>query len=185
MILTIPYQAFEIGNVHVTPFSHDKYGKLIARLTYKDNSIDFHDVCILSPPLRVIEYQPEHSRLRLDVSEHFSFQVKLNTLHEYLISTFYVHQQSFLQHVYDSQEYIRHLFHFLLEGSVLSLYLYPSLLVKMEDGSSSKVSDLAPGDMIRCVIRFQGVSQFINRHGLRLRLQHSVPSIWHLSRQTS
>ena len=52
----------------------------------------------------------------------------------------------------------------------------------MADGSNTKVSDLEPDDMIRCVIRFQGVSQFINRHGLRLRLQHSVPSIWHLSK---
>ena len=183
MILTIPYQAFEICNVHVTPFSHDKYGKLIARLMYKDTSIDFQDVCILSPPLKVMDYQAEFSRLRLDVSEHFSFQVKLNALHEYLVSTFYVHQQSFLHHTYDSQEYITQLFHFLLEGSVLSLYIYPSLLVRLENGGCMKVSDLMPGDTIRCVIRFQGVSQFINRHGLRLRLQHSVPSIWFIPKK--
>jgi hypothetical protein len=180
MILTIPYQAFEVGNIHVTPFSQDKYGKTIARLTYKDNSIDFQDVCILTPPLTVIDYQSEHSRLRLDISQHFNFQVKMNTLQEYLISTFYVHQQSFLHHIYDSQEYIKRLFHCLLEESVLSLYIYPSLIVKMPNGTYSKVSDLVPGDTIRCVIRFQGVTQFINKYGLRLRLQHSVPSIWHL-----
>jgi hypothetical protein len=109
--------------------------------------------------------------------------VKLNTLHEYLVSTFYVHQQSFLHHTYDSQEYITQLFHFLLEGSILSLYIYPSLLVKLENGGCIKVSDLMPDDTIRCVIRFQGVSQFINRHGLRLRLQHSVPSIWFIPKK--
>jgi len=43
------------------------------------------------------------------------------------------------------------------------------------------VSDLKPGDIIRCVIRVQGVSQITNKAGNRLRLQHSVPSIWAVS----
>ena len=42
MILTIPYQALEISNIHLTPFQPDKYGKAIAYLSYKD-SIDFQD----------------------------------------------------------------------------------------------------------------------------------------------
>lgn len=179
MILTIPYQGLQVGNIHLSPFQTDKYGKPIAKLSYKDSSIEFHDVSILSPPLKVIDYNPETSRLRLDVSEQNIFQVKLNTLQEYLISTFFVHQKSFL--TFDTtNEGIRSLFTFLLNANILSLYIFPTFSVKKEDGSYSKVSNLKAGDMIRCVIRFSGVSQIRNKSGMNLRIQHTIPSIWQL-----
>ena len=179
MILTIPYQAFEIGNIHVTPFQIDRFGKPIARLSYKDNSIDFQDVSILSPPMRVVDYNLETSRLRLDLSDHPVFHSKMNTLHDYLISTFYTHQQSFLNQMGQPYEVIRRLFYFLLDGYTLSLFIYPTAHVKRANGLS-RVSDLKPGDKIRCVIRLQGVSQLLNRNELRLRLHHSVPAVWQM-----
>jgi len=180
MILSIPYQAFEIGHIHVTPFQVDRFGKTIARLCYKDHSIDFQDVSILSPPLRIIDYNSETSRLRLDLSDYPHFQIKMHTLHEYLISTFYTHQQSFLNLTNRSYDSIRHLFYFLLDGMTLSLFIYPTVMVKTKTGTVCRVSDLKSGDMIRCIIRLQGVSQFISREELRLRLHHSVPSVWRL-----
>jgi len=180
MILSIPHQAIEIGNIHVTPFQIDRFGKPIARLCYKDNSIDFHDVSILSPPLRILDYNPDTSRLRLDVSDHPQFHIKMHTLHEYLIGTFYTHQQSFLNVVNYSYEAIRHLFYFLLDNTTLSLFIYPTVFVKTSSGEACRVSELKAGDTIRCVIRLQGVSQLIYRDELRLRLHHSVPSLWKL-----
>jgi hypothetical protein len=182
MILSIPHQALEISNIHLTPFQSDKYGKALARLSYKDNSIDFHDVCILTPPLKIIDYNAENSRLRIDLSEQPAFQTKLNTLQEYLISTFHLHQQSFLSINNRSQEIIRSLFHFLLFENILCLYIFPTTLVKKEKGSYCRISEIKSGDMIRCIIRIQGVSQIINKNGIRLRLQHSVPSLWFLER---
>lgn len=184
MILTIPYQTFEVGNIHLTPFQLDRYGKMIARLAYKDPSIDFHDVSILSPPLTVLDYHPETSRLRLDLSSHPHFHVKMNTLHEYLISTFFVHQQSFLNVRNKSYEAIQRLFYFLLDGSVLSLFIYPSVLIKKEKGGAMCVSEIKKGDVIRCVIRIQGVSQLTHHEEVRLRLHHSVPSVWYLTPHT-
>ena len=178
MLLSIPYQALEIRNIHLTPFQADKYGKAVARLSYKDPSIDFQDVSILTPPLKVIDYNPENSRLRLDLSDQPNFQVKLSTLQEYLVSTFYVHQQSFLNQKNESSDSIRQLFHFLLEGSILSLYIFPTSIVKNINNSACIVSELVPGDIIRCVIRLQGISQIRNKYGCRLRLQHSIPSSW-------
>ena len=70
MILSIPYQAFEVGNIHITPFQIDRFGKTIARLSYKDQSIDFQDVSILSPPLTVVDYHPESSRLAYAFDTH-------------------------------------------------------------------------------------------------------------------
>lgn len=180
MILSIPFQTLEISNIHLTPFQSDKYGKAIAKLTYKDNSIDFQDVSILSPPLKIIDYNPENSRLRIDLTHQYNFQVKLHTLQEYLVSTFFVHQQSFLGKRSESHDLIRSLFHFLLIDSMLCLYIFPTTIVKKADGVSCRVSDLTPGDIIRCVIRLQGVSQIMNKSGTRLRLQHSIPSIWQI-----
>ncbi len=178
MLLSIPFQALEINNIHLSPFQADKYGKSIARLSYKDPSIDLQDVCIMTPPLKVIDYNNENSRLRLDLSEQTNFQIKLNTLQEYLVSTFYVHQQSFLNQKNDSVDSIRQLFHFLLENQTLSLYIFSSSIVKKNDETTCKISDLQPGDTIRCIIRLQGISQVRSKYGIRLRLQHSVPSCW-------
>jgi hypothetical protein len=181
MLLSIPSQALEIGNIHLTPFQADKYGKAIARLSYKDNSIDFQDVSILTPPLKIFDYNPENSRLRIDLSDQPIFQTKFNTLQEYLVSTFYVHQQSFLGHRGETHDTIRQLFHFLLNGSMLSLYIFPTTLVKKQDGTIIKISDLAADDLIRCVIRFHGISQVRGKYGISMRLQHSIPSMWLIS----
>ena len=178
MILSIPYQALEIGNIHLTPFQFDKYGKSLARLSYKDNSLDFHDVSILTPPLKIIDYNPENSRLRIDLSEQCNFQIKLATFQEYLVSTFFTHQHSFLSLHNQSHDIIHSLFHFLLNESTLCLYIFPTTLVKKCDETMCKISELKPGDSIRCILRLQGVSQINHKNGTFMRLQHSVPAIW-------
>ena len=181
MLLSIPYQALEIRNIHLTPFQADKYGKTVARLSYKDPSIDFQDVSILTPPLKVIDYNPEISRLRLDLSNQPLFQVKLNMLQEYLVSTFYIHQQSFLNQKTETIDNIRQLFHFLLEGSILSLYVFPSAIIKTNNNIVYRISDIVSGSTIRCIIRLQGISQIRGKYGNHLRLQHSIPSSWLIS----
>ena len=193
MILSIPHHYFEIENIHLAPFKLDKNRKPIARLSYHDPIISFHDVSILTPVITVIDYNPENSRLRLDLSRHFNFQIKLNTLYEYLISTIYLHQGTFLNQLNVSHEEIRNLFYFIMDGSILSLYIYPTAFVKREKmdnstsigtsistsiGTSMRVADLKPGDTIRCIITFQGISQIMNKNSMRLRLHHSVPSIY-------
>jgi hypothetical protein len=179
-ILTIPYQAFEVNHVYLTPFQMDKYGKWVAQLTYKDTSIDFNDVSLMTPPLRVIDYQPETSRLRVDLSPYLNFQIKMRMFYEYLISTFYLHQQGFLNTNDLSIEDIRYMFYSLLDENVLSIYVYPTTAIKHMNGKTSHVSDIKTGDMIRCIIRFQGVSLLNHRDGTKLRLHHSIPSIWRL-----
>ena len=180
-LLSIPYQAFEVNHVYLTPFQEDRSGKWMAQLSYKDHSIDFHDVSLMTPPLTVIDYQAETSRLRLDLSKHLTFQVKLNMFYEYLISTFYLHQQAFLHLKHRSMEDIRQMFYSLLDGSMLSIYIYPTTWVKRMDGSGCRISDIQSGDVIRCIIRFQGVSQLHHRDGMKLRLHHSIPSIWQMA----
>ena len=78
---------------------------------------------------------------------------------------------------------IRHLFYYLLDGTVLSLFIYPTVFVKANPVGpipSCRVSDLKTGDVIRCIIRLQGISQLFHREELRLRIHHSVPAVWRL-----
>jgi hypothetical protein len=181
MLLSIPYQTFEASNIQLSHFQLDKYGRAIARLTYKDTSIDFQDVTILSPPVRVIDFNPDCNRLRVDLSEQRLFQTKLQTIQDYLVNTFYIHQIPILNKMYHSEYDIHALFHFLLDNNVLSLYIYNTTTVKLANGSSIKLAELKTGDQIRFVIRIQGISQ-VWRHttGMNLRFQHTVPSIWYL-----
>jgi hypothetical protein len=182
MILSIPHQTFEVSNIHLSPFQLDKYSRAIARLNYKDSSVDFQDVTILSPPVRVIDFNFDCNRLRVDLSEQRHFQTKLQTIQDYLVRTFYIHQMSFLNKMYHSEQEIRSLFNFLLDNNTLCLYIYPTTSVKLADGSSIKVSELKSGDYVRFVIRIQGISQIWRpTTGLHLRFQHTVPSMWFLS----
>lgn len=50
--------------------------------------------------MRVIEYNAKHSTLRLDVSEHIVFQLKLYTFYEYLTNLLFMHQYAFLMLIY-------------------------------------------------------------------------------------
>lgn len=178
MLLAIPYQGIEINRIHLTYFKYNQYGKSIARFLYKDDSIDFQDISILSPPMRVIDYNPENSRLRLDISEHPLFNDKLYLLYENLISTVYHYQQGFLHRSDLSLDRIRRLFYYLIDGTVLSLYIYPNSTVKISTGETKKMTEIRPNDRIRCVIRLHGVSQIMAKNDIRLRLHHSIPAIW-------
>lgn len=181
MILTIPYQGLEVGNIHLNTFQDDKYGKSIARLTYKDSSVELHDVSIMTPPLKVLSYNPDSSKLVLDVSDQELFFIKLTILHEYIISTFYIHQQNFLNQNNLHHDDIRNIFHSLITDNTLTLYIYSTNLIKRANSTFCKITDLKAGDMIRCVIRIHGITQVFNKrfpNSVRLRIQHSVPNIW-------
>jgi hypothetical protein len=178
MLLTIPYHTFDVSNVHLTPFQFNKYGKSIARLTYKDNSIDFHDISILTPPLTVYDYYPNTMKLRLDLSDQPQFQIKMNTLYEYLINTFYIHQQNFLHQQHHTIDSIRNIFYSMMEHTLLSLYINPATSVNINNKKSEKISNIVMGDTVRCIIRIQGISQVLGKDGFHLRVHHSIPAVY-------
>jgi len=183
MLLSIPHQTFEVSHIHLSPFQIDKYGRPIARLNYKDTSADFQDVTILSPPVKVISFNPDNNRLRLDLSDQPFFQSKLHTIQEYLVNTFFIHQGDLLLNkIPQPESTIRSLFHFLLDNNILNLYIYPNTRIKLSDGTNKELSKLKPGDTIRFVFRLQGITQLWRpTTGLNLRFQHSVPVLWFLT----
>ena len=179
MILSIPYNRFEINNVQLQQFMNDKFNRSIALLTYND-SIEFKDITILSPPMKVIQYNVKSSTLRLDVSEHIVFQLKLYTFYEYLTNLLFMHQYDFFGEKNKTYDAIRQCFYTILNKSLLSLYIHPNTVLKYseKDSQGMPISEVKSGDMVRCIIRIQGISQLMGKDGMRLRLHHYVPYIW-------
>lgn len=182
MQLAIPHHIFDVRHLHLAPFQLDRYGKQLARLAYTDSAADLTDVPLLTPPLRVVDYHAD--RLRLDLADQPAFLNKMAAFHEYLVSTFYVHQQGFLGTVGQPYDTVRHLFYFLLEGTYLSVFLHPSSEVQQAEmptfplAPSFHVGDLRYGDTVRLLIRLHGVSQVYLYGNLRLRIHHAVPCVW-------
>ena len=181
MILSIPYQRFESNNVQLQSFIQSKYGRTIALLTYNDPTIDFKDITLLTPPMKVLYYHPKTSMLRMDVTEQIIFQLKIYTFYEYLTNLLFMNQYAFFGETHLSYDMIRRCFYTMLTKSVISLYIHPQTIVKNDKYPEGiPISEIQPGDMVRCVIRIQGISQMIGKDGMRLRLHHYVPSIWKL-----
>lgn len=190
MILTIPYQTLEIGRIHINTFQKDGKGRSIAPLSYKDTAIDMNDLSILTPPLKVLDYNIDTSRIRFDIKDQKPFGIKLNTLQKYLESTFYLHRMSFLNKDFTISE-IENIFQHLLLDDVFSVFIYPTTSIYKEDGSVIKMSTIQPGDSIRFTLCIQGVV-IIDTYGntnsntnsnshLRVRIQHYVPAVWHVN----
>ena len=166
MILSIPYNRFEINNVQLQQFMNDKFNRSIAILTYND-SIEFKDITILSPPMKVIQYNVKSSTLRLDVSEHIVFQLKLYTFYEYLTNLLFMHQYDFFGGKNKTYDMIRQFFYTILNKSLLSLYIHPNTVLKYseKDSQGMPISEVKSGDMVRCIIRIQGISQLMGKMG--------------------
>lgn len=186
MILAVPYQTLEISRVHLNPFQSDAKGRSIAPLSYKDLAIETNDLCILTPPLTVLDYDSTTSRLRFDLKDQKQFQIKLSTLQQYLISTFYLHRMQLLEKDYTMDE-IQALFQCLLIDDIFSSFVYPTTNVRKEDGTAIKITDIRPGDKVRFSICIQGII-IVNTHNgrhFRLRIQHHVPVLWKVETLTT
>jgi hypothetical protein len=173
MILSIPFQRFETNNVQLHPFIQSKPNRTIALVTYHDPSIEFKDISLLTPPMRVMHYHAKTSILRIDVSDQIGFQLKLYTFYEYITNLLFINQYAFFGETHLTYDMIRRCFYTMLNKSCLSLYIHPNTV--LSNGAS--IATIVPGDMIRCVIRIQGISQITGKEGMRLRLHHYIPSI--------
>lgn len=180
MLLTIPYQGLEIGRIHMNTFSPDTKGRMIAQLSYCDTSLDIDDFIILSPPLKVIDYDMVTGRLRFDVKDQRQFATKILAMQQYIISTIYIHRLSFLQEDYSNAD-IQSMFQVLLDGDVFSVFVYPTTIVRHNNGTVSHIQKLKTGDFVRFPLCVHGIMIVNPPSGMRLRIQHNVPYVWKMS----
>lgn len=179
MLLTIPYQGLEVGRIHMSGFRPDIKGRMIAPLSYCDTSLDIDDFILLSPPLRILDYDMATGRLRLDVTGQRQFATKVGTMQQYIVSTIYLHRLSFLQEDYSNTD-IQNMFQVLLDGDVFSIFVYPTTVVRQMDGTVSHIQRLKAGDRIRFPLYIHGIMivNLPSGKGTRLRIQHNVPYVW-------
>ena len=150
MLLAIPYQTVDISNIKIDPYVKDKRERTTATLQYERGVLITQGLILLSPPLTVLSYDSSMNRLTVAMTNQRLFATKLLALQDRFAET---HPTIPLQR--------------LCTSSTLTLYVYPFCSIQ-------------PGDVIRCIIRFQNLLLVETKTGMNLRIQHSIPIMYHL-----
>jgi hypothetical protein len=177
LLITIPYQTLEIGRIHLGGFRQDMKERYIAPLTYKDSTLEIDDFILLSPILKVLDYNMITGRLRLDTTDQRQFSMKMNTFQQYIVSTIYINRMSYLHHDYSMEE-VNDMFQVLLNGDAFSIFVYPTATVRNDDGTITHIQMLKAGDSIRFPLYIHGIMSMAHLRGTRFRIQHNVPYVW-------
>jgi hypothetical protein len=69
----------------------------------------------------------------------------------------------------------------MLNDTYLTLHVHSSSTVKTVDNKHINIANIKHGDVIRCVIRIQGVSRIMNKNDSHYRIHHSVPAMCKVS----
>ncbi len=182
MDLAVPSQLLEINNIHMMPFTRkDKYPP-IATLQYNTPQLNMKHCSILTPILKIVDWNPVKGRLRLNCEEHPYFQTKMSAIQEYLINTIHKYQSLLL---FDptvvaplefSHDEIRSVFKVIFEEPCLNCYISPHHLFPLYyQGERVGLQDfnslLRPGTSIRLILQLNGVSHL---PGNSFRIQHQI-----------
>jgi hypothetical protein len=177
MLLAIPYQALEVGKVHMDPFKPDRKHRPLASLTYKDASVETLDLTLVTPALPLLGYDVTRNRLLLDTSSFPIFNTKFTTLQEYIVAAMHFHRATFFGKEIDYDS-LHGMLQPLLVGHTLTVYTHPNLPVQTEEGTYCALSDVKTPAKLRVVIRIHGILEFEGRSGTQLRIQHSIPKLY-------
>jgi len=151
MLALLPYAFLDPSLVELGPFCSDNK----ARLTYPP----FEDVPILTPPLRLVGYDPDTSRITFDTSEHRGFSAKLAALQD-RIETLVPKKDIPLLYLYHR------------EKQTLTLFTPPSTTVQTLDGT---LVPLKEAHLVRCAVRLFHVCHHASN---TYRIQHHVLKLW-------
>jgi hypothetical protein len=195
--LCVPVQALEIGKVHLSPLKimedrNPKPGvenRPIAPLSYVDSGLTLPCLSILLPNLKITRWDPKTGRLDLDLGSHNSIHAKLTTLQDYIVSTVFIHQSSWLGQVDLDHDTVRSLLQPLVTGNTLTLFLHgpnPTLKpagrawIYQKDAwiRGSKPNTFTVSQEVRVCVRLHGLC-LIHHHGSQIpkfRIQHQVIS---------
>lgn len=195
--LCLPVQAMEVGKVHLFPLKimpnrNPKPGvenRPIAPLSYVDSSITLPCLSLLLPLLKITRWDPSTGRLDLDLSSYNNVLTKLNTLQEYIISTVYMQQISWLGRSDLDHDTVRSLLQPLVTNNTLTLFLHgPNPALKpagrawiFSDDTwirGSKSSTFLVGQNVRICVRLHGLCLIPHKASNipKFRIQHQVIS---------
>jgi hypothetical protein len=162
MLLAVPYQTIEVANIVIKPFYTDKKNRQLAPIYYTKGSLVTQGFTVLSPPLVVASYDSSMNRLQLNITAQRAFANKIMAIQDLLSQT-------------DTNMILQRL----CSQNTLTLYLFPSTPVQ-NAGEQTTISEIRPGDTLRLAIRFHHIMRMDTSPPF-LRLQHSVPVLYHTS----
>lgn len=184
MEFAIPLSTLDISNVKWAEPRSDHLRKTI-QLTYQDNSVCFNNLIIAMQPLRVVEIddvlhqiilEDELGKTTLDKIDQFQKAVSAD-LEKYSKS---------------SVEIVKSPLQPWLKSGKLSLYLTdkPEQLVFYTNNVLSTFSEktVKPGDLIRAVVKIQGISLQMSEGDIwtgKSRIQHHILQLYKVSSTTS
>lgn len=184
MEFAIPLSTLDISNVKWAEPRSDHLRKTI-QLTYQDNSVCFNNLIIAMQPLRVVEIdnvlhqiilEDEPGKTTLDKIDQFQKAVSAD-LEKYSKS---------------SVEIVKSPLQPWLKSGKLSLYLTdkPEQLVFYTNNVLSTFSEktVKPGDIIRAVVKIQGISLQMSEGDIwtgKSRIQHHILQLYKVTSTTS
>ena len=188
MEFAIPLSTLDISNVKWAEPRSDHLRKTI-QLTYQYNSVYFNNLIIAMQPLRVVEIddvlhqiilEDEHGKTTLDKIDQFQKSVCAD-LEKYSKSC-----------VEDTREIVKSPLQPWLKSGKLSLYLTdkPEQLVFYTNNALSTFSEktVKPGDIIRAVVKIQGISLQMSEGDIwtgKSRIQHHILQLYKVTSTTS
>lgn len=192
MKLVIPATTLEVGRIHLSPFEESTHGgHPIAPLSYMDPFFKMKNIEILTPPLVIEEYDVFAGKIRFKApisskSPVGIFATKINTIHEYIISTLHMHQDSVLGRTDLTRDAIDSCFQRLCDGTYLNLFIAQHdtrtpVFQHDEDKPSfglSKVFDTSSiGRSARILLRIGGI-RVLPGNPYRFRIHHTIVGVY-------
>jgi hypothetical protein len=179
MDLAIPISRFDPTHVKWGQPRNGLFRRIIP-FGYEENSITLHNLILVLHPLRVAEIDWSRNQIILEESNKLPFLSKLEQLQASVIQEL---EKNFGRWVDESRapKIVKNPLQLWLKSRRITLYLSAepgSLLFHNPDGASTFSEEtVRPGDVIRAVIKIQGISLQMSEDDIwtgKSRIQHHI-----------
>jgi hypothetical protein len=184
MELAIPHQKLEISKLHIIPQNNN-----YLPFEYKDGDLTLHRAVILTPILKVINFDPEKGRIEFETD--IGFIAKMSALQEVLKSVIFLQQKLFINEQL-TRDQIDYGFKMLTYGSKFTLYIPSANLYNkwvnrgihayeidgLSDGWLSERDVFKVGAEMRLAIKFGGIKIKNSPRGINFFMDHQIVHVW-------
>ena len=183
MEFAIPISRFDPSNVKWGIPRAGPFRKSIP-FGYKENQIDFSNLVLILQPLRIVELDWERNQVILEESRKIPFLSKLEQFQNFVSSELEKQSSNWMEGVHMTNS-VKPPLQPWLKSKKLTLYLssQPETLPFFIDGTPAIFSQttIKPGDIIRAVIKIQGLSLQMTEDDIwtgKSRIQHHILQLY-------
>jgi len=183
MEFAIPITQFDSSNVKLAQPRSSPFRKTIPFI-YEDGSTHFNNLIIALHPLKVAEVDYERNQMVLEEDKKHPFLTKIDQFQNTVSSELDKRSKAWLE---EAKGVTKAPLQPWLKSGRLTLYLSdkPELLNFYTDTGPSTFSDktVKPGDIIRAIIKIQGISLQMSEDDLwtgKSRIQHHILQLYKL-----